>query len=96
MANEPQPKTRVGQIISDIRANRAENLKAKSEKLKAKAEVIKARNEGKATKIAARAEGKAAKIAARAEAKKVNRDYPLSTTPEPKVIVIPEKISYGR
>jgi hypothetical protein len=75
MPNDPKPKSRVAEVISSIRGNRAENVKAKAEKIKAKADLVDAR-----------AEGKVKKIQARAEAKKVNRDYPLSTTPEPRPI----------
>jgi regulator of protease activity HflC (stomatin/prohibitin superfamily) len=75
MSNDPKPKSRVGEVISKIRENRAQNLEAKSKKIEAKAKLVEAR-----------AEGKAKKIQARAEAKKVNRDYPLSATPEPRAI----------
>ena len=69
----PPKKSRLAEVISSIREKRAENLQAKAQKIEAKADLVKAR-----------AEGKAVKIKARAEAKNQNRDYPLSTTPEPK------------
>lgn len=69
----PPKKSRVAEVISSIRSNRAENVNAKANKIEAKADLVKAR-----------AEGKAVKITARAQAKNQNRDYPLSTTPEPK------------
>lgn len=68
----PPKKSRVAEVISSIRSNRAENVNAKANKIEAKADLVKAR-----------AEGKAVKIEARAKAKNPNRDYPLSTTPEP-------------
>lgn len=77
----PPKKSRVAEVISSIRGNRAENVKAKAEKIEAKADLVKAR-----------AEGKAVKITARAQAKNQNRDYPLSTTPEPKTIAAPEYV----
>jgi len=69
----PPKKSRVAEVISSIRSNRAENVNAKANKIEAKADLVKAR-----------AEGKAVKIEARAKAKNPNRDYPLSTTPEAK------------
>jgi len=71
MTDDPKPKSRLGEVISSIRGNRAQNLEAK-------AKLVQARAEGKAKKIQARAEAKVFK--------KQNRDYPLSTTPEPQPI----------
>lgn len=57
------PRSRVAEVISSIRQNRADNLSSKADKIKAVAD----RKESSADKISARKQGKADIIRARAE-----------------------------
>jgi hypothetical protein len=57
------PRSRVAEVLSSIRQNRADNLSSKADKIKAVAD----RKESSADKISARKQGKAEIIRARAE-----------------------------